>query len=549
MIFEYQYRGFSQARTTPRTTALTFVPDGGRPPMGFHGLLRDKLPFREAICALHEVVTGDLRWQPKERGDYREWAAAQEEVWLAEFIAAAADHKGRLAAARQELEDLRVRKGEIMRPFYEARQRYFDYLRKWNPAMWFIFDPVITVHPDQVFFECFSRDESSYGRLSCAHEVFDRVGDYRCGTTNIDYSAPLYDEFRKIRDYRETALTIDPTGFEIQSGPDPAHREVKIDVPDSWVRGFLQVSSALTIDGVEVELDPMDFHAICFHLKRRKEKRGPRSLRFRLHPGEPPVIVFDPWGDEVVCRRSFHHAAEKTEIRLWGRRRLLVLEKMIPLARRVKVRLLGYGMPSFWQVEMGAMTFTLGLSGWTANDWSREGQFDLLAPRSAVTTEAVARVLAALNRKWFATGTALAAELDLPQAEVLGALVAGTQAGLVVKDPGGDLWRARALSREPLPLETLRFSNEREARARQLLRRGPIEVAVEPHARGRRLSGGVTDGGTRYLAEAFIDEDERLFSAGCNCNFFQQNRLRRGPCEHILALRMAQAQPLLPTSQ
>lgn len=50
----------------------------------------------------------------------------------------------------------------------------------------------------------------------------------------------------------------------------------------------------------------------------------------------------------------------------------------MPVARRVRVKLLGYGMPSFWQVEMGEMKFTLGLSGWTANDWSRAGQFYLL---------------------------------------------------------------------------------------------------------------------------------------------------------------------------
>ncbi len=42
-----------------------------------------------------------------------------------------------------------------------------------------------------------------------------------------------------------------------------------------------------------------------------------------------------------------------------------------------------------------------------------------------------------------------------------------------------------------------------------------------------------------YLAEAEIDGDEALRSGRCNCNFFQQNKLRQGPCEHILALRKA----------
>jgi predicted nucleic acid-binding Zn finger protein len=285
----------------------------------------------------------------------------------------------------------------------------------------------------------------------------------------------------------------------------------------------------------------MDFHAICFHLKRRMEKTGPRSLRFRLVPGQPPVIVVDPWGTEIVCRRSVHCALESTDIRVWGRRRLLVMERMIPVANKIRVKLLGYGMPSFWQVEMGEMEFTLGLSGWTANDWSRAGQFDLLAPRAAVSTEAVEMVLGALAREWSATSLTLASQLRLDRKDVLGALVAGTQAGLVVRDFAGDVWRSRALSRDPLPLESLRFSNDREATARMLCAKGSVTVEVEERLHGRRIVGIVGDGKARYPVELEIDCDERLVRAVCSCDFFKTNQLRLGPCEHILAARMAKA--------
>ena len=42
-----------------------------------------------------------------------------------------------------------------MRPFYAARQKYFDYLYRRDMNAWYVLDPVITVHPDEVFFECF----------------------------------------------------------------------------------------------------------------------------------------------------------------------------------------------------------------------------------------------------------------------------------------------------------------------------------------------------------------------------------------------------------
>lgn len=541
MIFQFKYQGASKVQSTPKRTAMSFAPDLGRDPVGFRGLLREKLPFREAISALHEVVTGDLRWKPKLREDYKEWAATQEEIWLADFMQRGIENKEQLVAAREELEALRKQKGEVMRPFYEARQKYFNYLLKWDRTMWFVLDPIITVHPDQVFFECFSQDESSYGRLSCSHEVFASQGEVTCGTTNIDYSRALYDEFSKIRGYKETELSIDPEGFGVQTGDDPAYREEKIEVPDSWVRGFLQVSSAMTMDGIDLELDPMDFHAICFHLKRRKEKKGPRSLRFKLERGQPPVIVVDPWGTEIVCRRSLHFSTESAEIRIWGRRRLLVLERMIPVAEKVRVKLLGYGMPSFWQVDMGPMKFTLGLSGWTANDWSRAGQFDLLAPRTVVSTEAVEMVLGALGRGWSADSLSLASQLGMERKEVLGALIAGTQAGLVVRDLESDVWRSRALSREPLPLESLRFSNDREATARELFSTGRVTVEVEERLHGRWINGIVDDGKARQPVSLEIDGDERLVAATCGCQFFRENRLRLGPCEHILAARMAKA--------
>ena len=165
MIFQFQYKGFSKVRSTPQQTSMSFAPDLGREPVAFRGLLRDKLPFREAVCALHEVVTGDLRWKPKLREDYKEWAAGQEEIWLAEFMRGGMENKERLAAARAELEELRKRKVEVMKPFYQARQNYFNHIYQTDRPCGSCSIRSSRCIPDEVFFECFSQDESSYGRL------------------------------------------------------------------------------------------------------------------------------------------------------------------------------------------------------------------------------------------------------------------------------------------------------------------------------------------------------------------------------------------------
>ncbi len=542
MLFEFKYKGASKVLSDSIKTKMAFVPDAGRAPTWFHGEVREKLVFREAISALHDVVVSDLRFKPKDREEYKRWAERQENIWLAESLVEEGERKEKIARLRSELGAVNEEKDRMMGAFYSARNQYYQYLYKHNRDWWYVLDPVITVHPDEIFFECFSEDESTYACLSCNHEVFESVGEFSCGTTNIDYSQPLYDEFQKIRDYKETSLTIDPSGFEVQTGTEDTHREVKIDLPDSWVRGFLQVSSAMTMKAQELELHPMDLHNICFILKQKKEKLGPRSLRFILQPGQPVKIVVDPWGIEMNCPRSVYLGTSEEEIRIWGRRRLLTLERLIPHARSVKVKLLGYGMPSFWMIDLGHLTYTLGLSGWTTNDWSRAGQFDLLAPRGEVTPEITERVLQELRKDWRASASSLSQALHLPDAKVLAALGTCAQAGRAVYDLKNNLWRARELSCEPLPLSSLRFSNQREAEANELLQHAEFNADVQENAEGTELNGEISYKAESYKVEAFIDSEARLQRAKCSCNFYQQNKLRQGPCAHILGLRMAVAE-------
>ncbi len=557
MEFNYAYRRDSSVASSASATSLSFAPDTLRPPTFFSGELRKSVAFREAISALHDVVVSDLRWKPKDKTAYKEWVARQEEMALAWAASQRGEVARQIAQVQAELEALRKRSTERMGPFLAAKKKYFDYLYQKDRDAWFVLDPVITVHPDEVFFECFSQDESSYGRLGVGFDVFQNVKEFACGTTNIDYSASLYDEFQKIRSYKTTRFEIDPSGFGVQTTAEAAYKEVKIDLPDTWVRGFLQVSSAMALPALTFTLHPMDVHNICFLLRRHREIVGPRSLRYCLEPGKPVKVVFDPWNYEISCPRSLYEGEEKAEVRVWGRRRIHILERLIPVARRFTVYLLGKGMPSFYLADLGDMTFTLGLSGWTTNDWSSAGNFDLLAPRAAVDDLTKQRVFAALKESWAESPDALARRLDLDTSVVLGALAAYTQAGRAMWDLNKRVYRLRELSREPLPMERLRFSNEREEAATRLLDQRAVRLmeAVDlgdAAGGGTLLKGQVNrEAGRSGRAGAYepwlrLDPDERLIEAGCTCNFFQQNHLRKGPCEHILAVRLQHARQQRP---
>ncbi len=296
----------------------------------------------------------------------------------------------------------------------------------------------------------------------------------------------------------------------------------------------------MSLPATIITLHPMDVHNLCFVLRRHREKLGPRSMRYILKPGQPVRIVFDPWKLEVLCPRSVYEGTEAREIRVWGRRRIFILERLIPIAKKFTVHLLGSGLPSFYVADLGHMSFTLGLSGWTANDWSTAGNFDLMAPRADVDELTKRRVFEGLRQSWQERPEVLCQKLGLDRATVLGALSAYTQAGRAIYDLNKGVYRVRELCREPLPMDRLRFANPREESATRFMLQKAVRVSATGVDESGTLSlrGSTKDKEKKYESTLIIDADERIIRAECGCNFFQQNKLYKGPCEHMLALRM-----------
>ena len=93
---------------------------------------------------------------------------------------------------------------------------------------WSVLDPVITVHPDRIFFEAFSGDQSAYAALFLDPGLFATDGDVRTGTTNVDFNEPMRAGLARVRDGMDLiqvdsldqvlAAALLPKG---QSGPMP----------------------------------------------------------------------------------------------------------------------------------------------------------------------------------------------------------------------------------------------------------------------------------------------------------------------------------------
>jgi len=397
-----------------------------------------------------------------------------------------------------------------------------------------VLDPVISVHPDYVFFEAFSKDESSYANLQVHLNEFELYETPQCGTTNIDFSKKLGDEFLRLRSSKPLELTINPEGFAVETITRPSYLEKKIDLPESWFRGFLQVSSSLSFPAIEFELKPIDIYLICSFLRRHKADRSPRSLRYELRPNKRVKIVFEPW--EIPYEMSTVYTGKNPiVVRTWGRRRLFLLERLLPLVDTFHVRLLGKGMPSFYIAEMDGMSFTLGLSGWTANDWSGGVSFSAISNLSNKGSEDVINYLMDVRK-----GSINQIREQFPEVDeqvikdTFGYLY---RKGRAFYDIRSQLVRYRELEKD-IPA-VLTESSELEIKAKNLIKNVNNYESKSIEDGSIQITGSFSVSG-EDVSILTLSEDGLFLKANCYCREFK--RKQRTPCEHLLALSIISLQ-------
>lgn len=522
--------------------AIALEPNLRRDRVSYRGQLKSPLRFREAVSALHEVVVSDLKFHPRDKSAYEAWKR-EEHAQEQSIRKAATDakktelHSQARPAIRPGLEEDYAR---LRRDYWEARLKYSRFLQRTDPEIWRRLvpcDPVITVAPDCLFFECFSADESSYGCLTVNRDAFENERDVSLGTTNVDYTWDLYEHFQTLRSYRQTTFEIDPGGFEVQTESAGQHREEKIDLPNSWLRGFLQLQSAMTLPMRTVSIGKEGLYNLLAYLKRHRAAKSPRAIRFELNGGQAPQIFLEPWNQKVPCDSRPWPGNRNESIRVWGRDRLQVLSRLLPLADDVHVGLLGTGLPSFWMVTMGEMRFVLGLSGWTANDWTSSGALDQLMPPVEVREATLAQIAAAFQASPLQTFASIVSQTQLPESTVAAGLNRLALLGQVIHDLPARQYRWRQVMPTPLTSQQVGEDHPETLAARSLLSSNQVQLTRnEATPNGMRLLEGRAGGSQ---AELLIDGDGRIVRGRCKCSHHFKNGLRKGPCRHLQALRQS----------
>jgi hypothetical protein len=429
---------------------------------------------------------------------------------------------------------------------WESRDEY----RSW------VLDPVITVHPDRVFFEAFSQDQSAYGLVIVDRSLLETEGDVGTGTTNIDFTGWLWAALAEMRSSRETWLRVEPAGFEITTVAAGGRFEAKVDLPDHWVRGFLQLQGAMALPGTRIACRPIDLLAAIRFLRLTKAKVSPRALRYEFPPGEPVHIVLEPFEAVVPLKGTEHNYDEQRTVRTWGRRRLKLIEPLLPYADEVEIYLKGRALPSFYAVELPGLTFVLGLSGWTSQRWTGSGSFDLLVSDEGVDEALVAAALDHLRRSFTADEPRLAEALGTTRETASQVLAVLCRRGLAIYDVQQREYRHRELFETPIDEAKLCPPDARREEAQRLVAAGRVAVdscSVRETRKTQRLKtpdgriereivyrdwevvGTVADLPARST-EIVVNDTGRIIFGKCACPFFGENLLNLGPCAHMVAL-------------
>lgn len=541
MNLSFSYLGRSSFDIRGETGLLRLAPNLSREPVAFDAPLLRPLRFREAVSALHDVVVSDLRFKPRDKTAYEAWK--KNEVRRLATVRTEARKAATAAVLERQKQPLPpdfLRLFEKCRKrYWDARLEYSDYLRAHNMELWRVLmpcDPVITVADDALLFECFSADESSYGCLRVDRGAgFGESKELKLGTTNVDYSWDLYRHFQELRSYRETRFRVDPAGFEVATRGTEQLREEKIDLPDGWLRGFLQLQGAMGLPMRRVTLSRDAVYSLLAFLRRHKERKSPRALRFELLDGRPPRLVLEPWEVAIDSKGTYVEGGDSAPIRVWGKRRLLALARVLPLAESFDVYLLGTGLPHFWVAKMGEMTLTLGLSGWTTNDWTRSSALDLLAPPVSPPDTLVADARHFLRGKRSATLDEVVAHTKFDPPTAAAALLRLAHTGQAIYDLPGGVYRWRQVMSAPLAELQLGEPGEEMQAARAIVQDRQLVITVNQEAPG----GGTLLAGRhgKTEIEALLDKDGAIRKAKCGCSHHYRFGIRKGPCRHILALR------------
>lgn len=385
--------------------------------------------------------------------------------------------------------------------------RYFKY----TPAA--MRDPVLSAQGDRLRAECFSACNSVYARLDLLQPSFD--GEISFGTTNVDIGPELRTALTEIKQKDKLKLSVGSDGLSAlalnySEEIAPMGRIIvqrPVEMPERWVRALGNTAA------IHKEMKPM------FAVKGTAAKAFIASLPAATGQERSGWLTYSPAGVKILPRRSAGAVWVSGLHRLSALKR--VMTDTLGLCFYTQAEEKQGGM--MIEADLGCARLTLSLTAESWQGYSGEGALleGLARPEVIENAWEIGSVLsfeAKLNEKLLAEKWRLSGG----QAEAALALLA------VSGKLGYDLYENSYFHRElPEEPERVHKDNPRLVAARKLIDQ------IESIGGGQWI---VHSQDMDYRVT--YDPNRDIKEAKCTCAWYFNHQNGRGPCKHILAVRL-----------
>lgn len=366
-------------------------------------------------------------------------------------------------------------------------------------------DPVVTCSDERLRFEGFSGCCGVYARVDLLPDAVcgERFGR---GTTSVDFNPPMLSALAMVRATDDVSLAVGSDEVELSTRCGTVV-EKKVELPFRWLKGFVEVQACQSRMQLVHELPGVEARRFLRSLPRMKTHRR------------------DTWIVSAGRGLRLSQCPARGAVRVGGLERLRVLESLAAQARTMRIYTDEITGASGWSLRFDDSWFHLAISPETWRGFSGEGQA-LESLASDQWKEALPKVRAQM--KWQAV-------LDLDALVLLSgvapnvarqALAALGSRGLVGFDLGESAYFHREL---PFDLAQIEKLQPRLNGARKLVAEEKVRISTN--------SAGQCEA---YVVGSGVEHRVRLSAddAKCTCPWHAKHGTSRGPCKHILAVRI-----------
>jgi len=378
--------------------------------------------------------------------------------------------------------------------------RYFQYV----PTT--LRDPVLTAHGDRLRAECFSACNGVYARLDLLPDALDS-GTVGHGTTNVDIGTTTRAALTRVG--RDKLLHLDVgRGGLTMSTPQATAVERPVAMPDRWVRALGNVAEM--------------HHGLP--LAFTVGAAGARAFVAAL----PAATGAGRSGWLVAARDAVRVSPRPTPggVHVAGLHRLNAAKRLLVHVTGMTVHGAAEPGPAVVELTLPGARLVLGLTDEAWRGHSGEGSL-LSALTGATVAEDADLVAALLAFEPVVDVARLARDTALDETRVRAALAVLAADGRIGWDLHDAAWFHRELPHDPARVAK---DNPRLVGARRLVADGAVVADGDGWTVRRRSGDGppyrVTGTGTR-----------------CTCPWFLKHGTGRGPCAHVLAVRIRTEAP------